>query len=132
MTLDEAIKHAEEVAEEKEEQAWEAQLQEEYRTCKDCAKEHRQLAEWLKELKQLRKQTKTGRWITVSERLPEENYAVLVWCPERKNIYCAYLEEGQWWIFGAYFEKVKLEVIAWQPLPEPYKIKSDVEKEKTK
>ena len=30
MTLDEAIKHAEEVAEEKEEQAQEAQLQEEY------------------------------------------------------------------------------------------------------
>ena len=63
MTLDEAIKHAEEVAEEKEEQAWEAQLQEEYITCKDCAAEHRQLAEWLKELKQLRKQTKTGYWI---------------------------------------------------------------------
>ena len=70
MTLDEAIKHAEEVAEEKEEQAWEAQLQEEYRTCKDCAKEHRQLAElaeWLKELKQLRRQTKTGHWIDYSE-----------------------------------------------------------------
>ena len=63
MTLDKAIKHAEEVAKEKEEQAWEAQLQEEYRTCKDCAKEHRQLAEWLKELKQFRKQTKTGHWI---------------------------------------------------------------------
>ena len=60
-------------------------------------------------------------WIPVSVRLPEENYAVLVWCPERKNIYCAYLEEGQWWIFGAYFEKVKLEVIAWMPLPKPFK-----------
>lgn len=34
---------------------------------------------------------------------------------------CAYLEENQWWIFGAYFQKVPLEVIAWQPLPEPYK-----------
>ena len=67
MTIDEAIKHAEEVAEEKEEQAWEAQLQEEYITCKDCAKEHRQLAEWLKELKQLRKQQKTGHWIYYSE-----------------------------------------------------------------
>lgn len=54
MTLDEAIKHAEEVAEKKEEEAWEAQLQEEYRKikpCKECAKEHRQLAEWLKELR---------------------------------------------------------------------------------
>ena len=59
MTLDEAIKHCEEVAEEKEAQAWEAQLQEEYTTiksCKECAKEHRQLAEWLKELKQLKDQ----------------------------------------------------------------------------
>ena len=70
MTLDEAIKHCEEVAEEKEAQAWEAQLQEEYRTiksCKGCAEEHRQLAEWLKELKQLRKQEKTGHWIDHSE-----------------------------------------------------------------
>ena len=70
MTLDEAIKHCEEVAEEKEAQAWEAQLQEEYRTiksCKGCANEHRQLAEWLKELKQLRKQTKTGHWIDNSD-----------------------------------------------------------------
>ena len=40
MTIDEAIKHAEEVAEEK--------------LCEKCGEEHRQLAEWLKELKQLR------------------------------------------------------------------------------
>ena len=47
-----------------------------------------------------------SEWIPVSERLPEERTSVLIWCPERKNIYCAYLEENQWWIFGAYFEKV--------------------------
>jgi len=59
MTLDEAIKHAEEVAEEKEAQAWEAKLQEEYekiKSCKKCAKEHRQLAEWLKDYKRLLEQ----------------------------------------------------------------------------
>ena len=59
MTIDEAIKRAEEVVEVKEEQAWEAQLQEEYRTiesCKECAEEHRQLAEWLKDYKRLLEQ----------------------------------------------------------------------------
>ena len=76
----------------------------------------------------LEQEPKTGCWIPCSERMPEENYAVLVWCPERKNTYCAYLEEGQWWIFGAYFEKVKLEVIAWMPLPEPYNAKIEVKK----
>ena len=66
MTLDEAIKHAEEVAEKFE------SLHERYENmddedrllfrrveeneCKNCAKEHRQLANWLKELKQLREQ----------------------------------------------------------------------------
>ena len=45
MTLDEAIKHCEDVAEDK------------AGCCEDCIEEHRQLAEWLKELKQLRKHT---------------------------------------------------------------------------
>ena len=58
MTLDEAIKHCEEVAEEKDKSV------ELYRAvkateglitkCENCAKEHRQLAEWLKELKAYR------------------------------------------------------------------------------
>jgi hypothetical protein len=73
MTLDEAIKHTEEVAEEKEKEAkeWhENQVRKcklipfpfsemDYtreNECKQCAKEHRQLAKWLKELKQLREQ----------------------------------------------------------------------------
>ena len=68
MTLDEAIKHAEEVAEENENNAqiWHKQtnnrlavfcdraIQAE-NNCKKCAEEHRQLAEWLKELKVYRK-----------------------------------------------------------------------------
>lgn len=53
MTLDEAIKHAEEVAEQNE---WFEKNYLENKGCKECAEEHRQLAEWLKELKHLREQ----------------------------------------------------------------------------
>lgn len=149
MTLDEAIKHAEKVAEEKEEQAWEAQLQEEYITCKDCAKEHRQLAEWLKELKQLRKQTKTGHWIPCNERLPEERDWCLAVFEEvdtgfigipyiaeyLMGIHTIATTEDGWIIhnctdiengYAEYYKK--LRCIAWQPLPEPYKAESEIEK----
>ena len=71
MTIEEAIKHCEEVAEEQEKEAqeWhENQVRKcelirfaemDYtreNECKKCAEEHRQLAEWLKELKQLKEQ----------------------------------------------------------------------------
>ena len=69
------------------------------------------------------------RWIPVSERLPEEKQAVLVWCPQYKNIYCAYLEKEQWWIFGAFVQIVPNEVIAWMPLPTPYDSQERSEKE---
>ena len=59
MTLDEAIKHAEEVAESKEKQVkngdWEKDSLTE-RNCIKCAGEHRQLAEWLKDYKRLLEQ----------------------------------------------------------------------------
>lgn len=57
MTLDEAIKHCEEVAEKKEEDAswfWDKEGNPNYENCVECASEHRQLAEWLKELKAYR------------------------------------------------------------------------------
>jgi len=71
MTLDEAIKHAEEVAEKNEEEceSWaygasqinddenrKKQYQKHAEMWRECAEEHRQLAEWFKELKQLREQ----------------------------------------------------------------------------
>ena len=55
MTLDEAIKHCEEVAEE-----YQASIDsldivgKGLDECEECAKEHRQLAEWLKELKAIK------------------------------------------------------------------------------
>ena len=57
MTLDEAIIHAEEVADSKERQVingdWEKGSMTEC-NCIECAEEHRQLAEWLRELKDYR------------------------------------------------------------------------------
>lgn len=57
MTLDEAIKHAEEVMQEKLYEYQECTAvhdAEEAKICGKCAEEHRQLAEWLIELKHLR------------------------------------------------------------------------------
>lgn len=61
------------------------------------------------------------QWIPVSERLPKERMAVLVYAPKYKNIYCATLQAGGWWIFGAYYTPIMGEVVAWMPLPKPYK-----------
>lgn len=65
MTIDEAIKHCEEVAEEKELKAHNLKQCRDYgnpkstitsgvRECEACASEHRQLAKWLRELKAYR------------------------------------------------------------------------------
>ena len=53
LTLEEAIKHCEEKAEELKKQATTMTLihEEDWEHCIDCMKEHEQLAEWLKELK---------------------------------------------------------------------------------
>lgn len=51
MTLDEAIRHCREVAEERHA---EAHYSEDHANCEECAAEHEQLAEWLEELKQRR------------------------------------------------------------------------------
>jgi len=57
MTIEEAIKHCEEVAEELEEEAVKGCCDdtEIVNNCYECASEHRQLAEWLRELKEQRK-----------------------------------------------------------------------------
>lgn len=62
MTLDEAIRHCEEVAEQNETQAEKIGRQfigsaiDKYATaCRECAADHRQLAEWLTELKEAKR-----------------------------------------------------------------------------
>lgn len=60
MTLDEAIAHAENIATSKLREAYRcfnhggSWYEEKAKSCKACADEHRQLVEWLKELKAYR------------------------------------------------------------------------------
>ena len=96
MTLDEAIKHAEEVAEEQENKAKVLNgdfYQSRRNTCFECAKEHRQLAEWLKELKKLKEKAKPQivRYID-DERFEDDADA---YCPNCDELlidywYCGY------------------------------------------
>jgi ferredoxin len=86
VTLDEAIKHAEEVAEEQDKAAKEwhenqvrkcelirfAEMDYTHENkCKKCASEHRQLAEWLKELKTFK--TRKGEWLRMSDLSEQED-----------------------------------------------------------
>ena len=66
MTIDEAISHALEVAEryERMEDSHDDKLKEE---CLQCAADHRQLAEWLKELKELSLQQNAPRLGSIEE-----------------------------------------------------------------
>ena len=82
MTLDEAIRHAEEVAEEQEKAAKEwhenqvrkcelipfAEMDYTHENeCKECADEHRKLVEWLKELKMYREMIPSASEVFLAE-----------------------------------------------------------------
>ena len=102
MTLEEAIAHAKEISENQ-------------YICEACQKEHRQLADWLEELKSLREKSK---WIPCSERLPEDNTNVIV-C-----FYSGTVTEMRYWgngIFQGIYEHTAKTIVAWMPLPKPYK-----------
>lgn len=121
MTLDEAIKHAEEVADTKLQDAELSEIQGCYnnaKKCSACAEEHRQLAKWLKELKKLRGQT---RWIPVSERLPEDEQEILFSTKTGRVHSGRYYDDGtnQWYSYKDECRAWNNVVTAWMPLPKP-------------
>ena len=148
MTIDEVIKHVEEVAEENlrvvdtgivfddvtidELYCDDTEVIEEHlANYQKCAEEHRQLAEWLKELKQLREQT---TWIPCSERLPKDKETVLVTFKHFVSgntigLGSVILLRGKphWHVreqsLGTY------DVLAWMPLPPCYDPQESEDKE---
>lgn len=124
MTLDEAIKHCEEVAKEKEYEYQERIAfcdMENAIVCAECETEHKQLAKWLRDYKRLLDQTK---WIHVSERLPQESMTV-VGITEFDDIYKAELYddcgEKKWYADGNF----DVPIVAWMPMPELHKEESE-------
>lgn len=90
--------------------------------CASIAAENRQMAEWLRELKKLKSE---DSWITCREKQPDKTGQYLVtikyrhdkkgymYMTARRNYYAEY----QTWEDSL--------VIAWQPLPEPYRAESE-------
>lgn len=73
MTLDEAIKHCKEVAEDNERDGRLYADLDSYKAseCVECASEHRQLAEWLKELRVFK--SRKGQWLRMSDLSEQED-----------------------------------------------------------
>ena len=95
------------------------------------------IRKYVEKLLPINPQPKTGRWIPVSERLPNNDDYVLV-CYEDGHIRTAYYYidtiiypsefedccETGWYNYSETF-MYKQDVIAWMPLPEPYKAESE-------
>lgn len=89
----------------------------------------KQLADWLKELKQLREQT---RWIPVKERLPKiaDCYAVIEQIGSDLIVGACYFDGINTWHNDNWINHERnylTNIVFWQPLPKPYKAESEVE-----
>ena len=80
LTLDEAIKHAKEVAKTNRAEATYnfPDLKEYYDNCSECANQHNQLAEWLEELKSFKEAEKQGLLVRLSCKVGDMVYRVNV------------------------------------------------------
>ena len=67
----------------------------------------------------LKKKRKRGKWIPCTERLPEESLnSVIGWDRYRKRAVFVQYINGHWGNMGS---NESFDIVAWMPLPEPYK-----------
>lgn len=97
----------------------------EYHAGKAVIKDKSLLAEAMEKLARLEdaeEKDRLGQWIPCSERLPEDNTDVIV-C-----FYSGTVTEMRYWgngIFQGIYEHTAKTIVAWMPLPEPYKEKTE-------
>lgn len=132
MTIEEAIKHAEEVAEEH----TKYNIYGGFESCDECASDHRQLAEWLTDYKRLLEQE--PKWIPVNKPPKEEgkylvtmNYTThdtIETAEYSKNLYKVNVydfynkKRAGWYKYDSEYGYYEVDsVTAWKPLIEPYK-----------
>mgnify|MGYP001036613090 CR=1 FL=1 len=93
----------------------------EYHAGKAVIKDKNKLSEAMEKLARLEDAEDTNvlsKWIPCSERLPEDNTDVIV-C-----FYSGTVTEMRYWgngIFQGIYEHTTKVIVAWMPLPEPYK-----------
>ena len=64
-----------------------------------------------------------GKWILVKNKVPADNVDVLV-TTKYGELVIAYYDSEEGWICSLIEKLFARRPIAWQPLPEPFKIKS--------
>ena len=75
---------------------------------------------WAKAISIVKEESQNGGWIPCSERLPEDSRSVITYTKEggvAEGSYSRHSEE--WTVFR--WNVRNANVIAWMPLPEPYK-----------
>ena len=93
----------------------------EYHAGKAVIKDKNLLSEAMEKLaryEDAEEKDRLGQWIPCSERLPEDNTDVIV-C-----FYSGTVTEMRYWgngIFQGIYEHTAKVIVAWMPLPEPYK-----------
>ena len=93
----------------------------EYHAGKAVIKDRSLLADAMEKLaryEDAEEKDRLGQWIPCSERLPEDNTDVIICFYNGTVTEMRYLGNG---IFQGIYEHTTKAIVAWMPLPEPYK-----------